>query len=408
MDDRTLYRTILGLAEPWYVAEVEVRPATEEIWVRVELRDGATLVCPDCGQGAPGYDRSVERRWRHLDTCQFRTVLAARVPRVQCAQHGVRQIHVPWAEDRSRFTLLFEALAIRVLRETTVSGLAGLLRLSWEEAAGIFQRAVARGLARRVRERVTVLGVDETSFQKRYDYVTVVADLPRRRVLWVGDHRRQETLAAFWTSLVPAERAGLEAVVMDMWEPYLAATRAALAGEPAAIVFDRYHVAQHLTHAVDLVRRAEQSQLRRAGDDRLDRTRYLWLKGTERRTGADRWRIGQLRRAGLKVGRAWALKEAAAKLWTYHSATWARKYFTRWYGWALRSRLEPIKRVARMMRRYLDGILAYLEHRYTNALSEALNAKIQEIKYRARGYRNRENFRLAILFHCGQLDLNPR
>ena len=195
---------------------------------------------------------------------------------------------------------------------------------------------------------------------------------------------------------------------MDMWDPYIAATRAALAEEPTAIVFDRYHVVQHLTHAVDLVRRAEQGQLRRAGDARLDRTRYLWLKGTARRTGADRWRIGHLRRAGLKVGRAWAIKEAAAKLWGYHSVTWARKYFTRWYGWAMRSRLEPIKRVARMMRRYLDGILAYLDHPYTNALTEALNAKIQEIKYRARGYRNRDNFRSAILFHCGGLDMNPR
>jgi len=328
--------------------------------------------------------------------------------RYKCAAHGVRQIRVPWAEDRSRFTRLFEALAIRVLRETTVAGLAALLRLSWEEAQGIFQRAVARGLARRAREPVGVRGVDETSFQKRYDYVTVVADLARNRVLWVGDHRRQETLAAFWATLAPAERAGLEAVVMDMWEPYLAATRAALAEQPAAIVFDRYHVVQHLTHAVDLVRRAEQAELRRAGDDRLQRTRYLWLKGMKRRTGADRWLIGQLRRAGLKVGRAWAIKEAAAKLWTYHSATWALKYFTRWYGWAIRSRLEPMKRVARMMRRYLDGILAYLRHPYTNALTEALNAQIQEIKYRARGYRNRDNFRSAILFHCGRLDMNPR
>ena len=167
--------------------------------------------------------------------------------RYKCAAHGVRQIRVPWAEDRSRFTRLFEALAIRVLRETTVAGLAALLRLSWEEAQGIFQRAVARGLARRAREPVGVRGVDETSFQKRYDYVTVVADLARNRVLWVGDHRRQETLAAFWATLAPAERAGLEAVVMDLWEPYLAATRAALAEQPAAIVFDRYHVVQHLT-----------------------------------------------------------------------------------------------------------------------------------------------------------------
>jgi transposase len=408
MDDRRLYQTILGLAEPWYVADVEVLTQAEEIRVHVAWREGAAAVCPDCGAPAPGYDRAEERRWRHLDTCQFRTVLCARVPRVACPAHGVRQIRVAWAEDRSRFTLLFEALALRVLRETTLRGMAALLRLTWDEADGIFRRAVARGLARRPREPVAVVGVDETSFQKRHEYVTVVADLARGRVLWVGDHRRQETLAAFWETVPPEERDGLEAVVMDMWDPYIAATRAALAGHPAPIVFDRYHVMHHLTHAVDRVRRAEQAELRAAGDARLNRTRYVWLKGAATRSRADRRLIRQARRAGLKVGRAWALKEAAGKLWAYRSATWALKYFQQWYGWAVRSRLAPMIQVARMMKHYLSGILAYLRHRYTNALTEALNAKIQEIKYRARGYRNRENFRLAILFHCGGLDMNPR
>lgn len=408
MDDRTLYATILGLAEPWYVVDVEVAPEAEEIRVRLELREGTPLVCPDCGEPRPRYDRAEERRWRHLDTCQFRTVLTARVPRVQCGTHGVRQVRVPWAEDRSRFTLLFEALAIRVLRETTVSGLAHLLRLSWDEAEGVFRRAVARGVARREAVPLRVLGIDETSFQKHYEYVTVVADLASPRVLWVGDHRRQETLAAFWETMSPAERQELEAIVMDMWEPYIAATRAAVPNETEKLVFDRYHVAQHLNHAVDLVRRAEHGQRRRCGDQRLGGTRYVWLKGPARRSGADRRLIQQLRRVGLKVGRAWALKEAARKLWSYRSITWARKFFTRWYGWAIRSRLAPMIRVAQMMKRYLAGILAYLRHRYTNALTEALNAKIQEIKYRARGYRNRDNFRLAILFHCGGLDMNPR
>lgn len=206
MDDRTLYQTILGLAEPWYVGAVEVHTDPQEIEVRVDHRPGTTLTCPKCGQAAPGYDRAEERRWRHLDTCQFRTVLVGRVPRVQCGAHGVRQIRVPWAGDRSRFTLLFEALAIRVLQESTLSGLAELLGLSWDEAAGIFRRAVARGLARREREPTRVLGIDETSYQKRHEYVTVVADLARPRVLWVGDQRRQETLAAFWETLPAAER----------------------------------------------------------------------------------------------------------------------------------------------------------------------------------------------------------
>lgn len=205
MDDRQLYETILGLGAPWYVARVELWPAEEEVWVTLELEEGVTLHCPECGVAAPGYDRSAERRWRHLDTCQYRTVLSARVPRVRCAEHGVRQIRVAWAEERSRFTALFEALAIRLLKETTLSGLADLMGLSWDEAEGILKRAVERGLERRDREPLRFVGVDETSFLKRHEYVTVVADLERGAVAWVGDHRRKATLEEYWEGLSEKE-----------------------------------------------------------------------------------------------------------------------------------------------------------------------------------------------------------
>lgn len=408
MDDRTLYRTILGVQPPWRVGEVEVQAAAETVLVHLELEDGTVLHCPTCGAAAPGYDRAEERRWRHLDTCQYQTVLVARVPRVQCPAHGVHQVRVPWAEERGRFTLLFEAWALRLLEETTLTGLARLLGISWGEAEGILARAVARGLARRAQEPVRFLGVDETSFQKRFEYVTVVADLAGKRVVWVGDHRRQETLAGFYAELSAAQRAAIEEVVLDMWDPYIAATREALPDGAARIVFDRYHVMHHLNRAVDEVRRQEQRTLRRQGDDRLTGTKYLWLRGTAPQRAADVRYLRGLAATGLKVGRAWALKEAARRLWAYRSPTWARRFFQQWYGWAVRSRLAAVIRVARMMKRFLPGILGYLRHHHTNALAESLNAKIQELKYRARGYRNRANFRRAILFHCGGLNMDPR
>lgn len=407
MDDRELYETILGLAGPWYVVGVDVRKDEKEVRVQVDLAEGSALSCPECGASSPGYDRGVERRWRHLDTCQYRTVLSARVPRVRCAEHGVRQIRIPWAEERSRFTALFEAFAIRLLRETTLSGLASLMGLSWDEAEGILRRAVERGLERRKREPLRFIGIDETSFQKRHEYVTVVADLERKCVAWVGDHRRRDTLETFWEGLTLEERAGVEEVVMDMWEPYISATTHSVPDGSSKIVFDRFHVAQHLNEAVDKVRRAEHARLRKQGDERLKGTKYIWLRGARRRKREDLIAIRELMRSGLKVGRAWALKEAIRKLWDYTYLGPALKYFRRWYAWAVRSQLPPMIRVAKMMKRHLPGILAYLRNRRTNALSEALNAKIQEIKYRARGYRSRANFRRAILFHCGGLEMNP-
>lgn len=412
MDDRTLYETVLGLRAPWEVLEVEVDTEAEEVRVYVDAVSSATWRCPECGEAAPGYDRSPERRWRHLDTCQFRTILVSRLPRVNCAEHGVRQVRVPWAEDRSRFTALFEAWAIRLLKEGTVAGTAALLGLSWDEAEGIFRRAVRRGLARRCVEPVRVVGIDETSFQKRHEYVTVVADLERERVLWVGDHRRKETLEAYWESRPWSEREGLKAIVMDMWDPFIAATRDTVPNGLSKVVLDRFHVMQQLHRAMDDVRRQEQTELRRAGEterlETLKGSRYTWLKGEGRRSARDEALIRTAQEAGFKVGRAWALKEAARELWNCATPAAARAFFRKWYRWTLDSQLPPLIKAARTLRRYLYGILRYIEQPYTNAMTEGLNSKIQMIKYRAHGYRNRNNFRLAILFHCGGLDMNPR
>lgn len=407
MDDRRLYETILGLSKPWRVSAVEVGTEAGEVRVQLELEGDAVLECPECGKPAPGYDRAAERQWRHLDTCQYRTVLSARIPRVSCPEHGVHQVRVPWAEERSRFTALFESLAIRLLRETTLSGLARVMGLSWDEAEGILERAVARGLARRAEDPLRFVGIDETSFQKRHEYVTIVADLERDRVVWVGDGRRRATIDGFWAELSDEARARIEEVVMDMWQPYIRSTMAALPNGSDKIVIDRFHVAQHLNQAVDRTRRAEHRALSEAGDDRLKATRYIWIKGRAKRRLSEELRIERLRKSGLKVGRAWALKEAIRALWTYRSRAWALKFFRRWYAWAIRSRLPAMIASARMMKRHLPWILNYLRHRHTNALTEGINSKIQEIKYRARGYRNRDNFRRAILFHCGRLNMDP-
>lgn len=412
MDDRTFYQTVLGLPEPWVVESVELRAREEEVRVRVAPRTGAVMKCTECGAVSPGYDRADERSWRHLDTMQYQTILTSRVPRVRCAAHGVRQVRVPWAEERGRFTALFEAWAIRLLHESTVLGVAELLGLSWDEVAHIQARAVARGLSRRGQEPVRVLGVDETSFQKRFEYVTVVNDLERNRVLWVGDHRREATLRAFWESRPIEELRRLRAVVMDMWDPYIAATRESVPHGLSKIVFDRYHVVAHLTAAVGDVRKAEQRELQRTGEAeraaQLKGKRFILVKGKAHRTAADDAQIRALQRAGFKVGRAWAIKEAANILWQCTTVKQALAEFKKWYAWAIRSRLAPIMRAARMMKHYLYGILKFARHRFTNARTEGINSKIQLIKHRARGYRNRENFRNAILFHCGGLDLYPR
>ena len=407
MRDRELYATILGLQAPWTVERVEVDLERNAVHVWLRRDEGTAVECPECSAPRPIYDHR-EREWRHLDTCQLRTQLHARVPRVECPTHGVVQARVPWATLGSQFTALFERLVIDWLQAAAVSAVARRLGISWDETWGIMRRAVSRGLERRGELELTAVGVDEKSFQRRHEYVTVVTDLTTPRVLFVADDRKRESLEAFWAlGLTDAQRAQLEAIAMDMWEPYVQATLAWIPEAAAKIVFDKFHIAKHLNEGVDRVRRTEHRELTQRDDQRLTGTKYDWLRHPDRFSTAA-WRaFAVLRTSNLKVARAWALKETIARLWEYRYVGAARTFFRRWYFWATHSRLAPMIEKAKMLKRHLANVLTYLKHRITNATTEGLNSKIQWIKYTARGFRNRENFKTAIYFHCGGLDLYP-
>lgn len=403
MRDRELYAKILGVDEPWGVADVDLDVEGSRVIVSLSHRREAPLTCPECGRECPGYDAQ-PRRWRHLDTCQFQTILAADVPRCQCPEHGVRQVRVPWAEPGGRFTALFERLAIDWIQAAGRQATARRLGLSWDQADGIMQRAIDRGLARREAVVTPVLGVDEKSFQGR-EFVTVVCDLDGGTVLHVADGRGRESLQNCYDAMTPAQRDGVAAVAMDMHQPYVAATQAAL--PDAAIVFDKFHVAKLAGEAVDQVRRSEAKGLAADGDDTLKGTRYAWLRNPRTESARQRREAAGLRASHLKTARAWALKEELMDLFRYSQPAAARRCFRRWYGWAVRSRLRPMVRLAKTLAARLDLLLNHCRWPITNAVTEALNSTIQWIKYTARGFRSREGFRRAIYFHCAGLHLHP-
>ena len=404
MTETTLYERLLGIAHPWRVHDVRLALEQGDVEVGVEFV-GDTLVCPACGAPCPGYDRR-PRVWRHLDTMQYRTLVRAEVPRVRCAAHGVQQVPVPWADAQARFTALFEAMVIDWLQVASFAAVARQCRLSWDQVAGIQARAVRRGLSRRAVAAAPLVGVDETSFQRRHEYVTVVNDLTalEPRVLYVADGRDRAALDGYFAAVGAAGCAQIEMVAMDMWPAYIGSVHD---HTEAPIAFDTFHIAQHLGAAVDQVRRAENRALQQHGDDRLAKTRYLWLTRPANLTPRQRRTFTPLRMSALRVARAWAIKESALQLWHYRSRGWAERMWSRWYAWAIRSRLEPIKKVARMIKRHWDGVINAVLTNVTNARSEGINAKVQWIKRQACGYRNRERFRNAIYFHLGGLDLYP-
>lgn len=407
MQDRELYRQILGIETPWFVESVELKLEEEEVHVHLDHQEPEAWPCPECGADCRLYDHQPERQWRHLDTCQYQTILHAKPPRIECGKHGVRVSKLPWAEPSSRFTALLERLAIDWLKAASQKAVGERLGLSWDEIHGIMERAVERGLERRKAEALPLLGVDEKAFQRGHKYFTLVNDLVHPRVLHVAEDRTQASLDGFWETLSEEQIASIQAVAMDMWDPYVASVREHVPEAGGKIVYDKFHIAKHLGEAVDRVRRRENKTLRAAGDDRLAGTRYDWLRHPAAMDPRDRREFAALRNSNLKTARAWGLKEAGMALFDYHYERPARKHFHWWHGWAVRSRLQPMIEVARMLKRRFENILTYLRHRITNAASESINSKIQWVKYTARGFRNKKNFQIAIYFHCGGLDLAP-
>jgi transposase len=408
MRDTELYQQVLGLSAPWAVSRVELSTEGGRIDVWAEHPRGTRFACPECSLELSVYDHGDEREWRHLDTCQFLTFLHARPPRVECPTHGVRQVSVPWAEPMSRFTILFERLAVDVMGATNVTRAGQLLHTSWDETWGLMARAVQRGQGAKAATVPTHLGVDEKSAGRGQDYITVVSDLERGTVEYIADERKKSSLDGYFDQFSPEQLTRIEAVGMDMWEPFALSVRDHLDDADDKIVFDRYHIMGYLTKAVDTVRKSENRALVAVGDKSLTGTRYLWLHSAENLPERHRERFGVLRGGDLKTGRAWAIKESFRWFYDYRLRGWGEKHFNAWYFWATHSRLQPVIDAAKTLKRHEAGLLSFFAHRITSAGAEGLNSKIQAIRVSARGFRNRANFKTAIYFHCGGLELYPQ
>ena len=400
------YALLLGIGSPWEIKNVELKLAEKKVEIELGWQWGQDAKCPECGRACSIHDCAPERTWRHLDVMQFTTVLRARTPRAACPEHGVKTMTVPWAAPQGRFTLLFERFAVDVLLASgSVSQACALLGIGWETAQEIMRRAVERGLERRQLEGLKHLGMDEKSFRRGQSYITLLTDLAQSRVLDVVEERTGEAADQLWETLSPEQKQAVEAVAVDMWEPFIQTIQRQV--PEADIVHDKFHVSKYLGDAVDQVRRQEHKELMAQGDETLKGTRQLWLYNPQHFSADQAEEFAALKDLQLKVARAWAAKELFSKFWDYQEEGCARRFFKDWFGWVSRSRLKPVIEVAQMLKRHLAELLTYLKHHITNAVTEGLNSKIQSLKAAARGFRNFRNYRIRILFFCGKLQLYP-
>lgn len=399
------YGMLLGIGSPWRVKRAALEISNRQIDIEVEHDPKKPVCCPECGKECPRHDHAPERCWRHLDVMQFTTQIRARIPRCECPVHKVVTIKAPWAEPGSRFTLMFEAFAVQVLlASSSVVQAVELLALDWDSLQRIMTRAVERGLARRSLDEVTAVGLDEKSFGRGHDYVSIMTDLSARRVLDVVPERTTEAAKALWDCLPAEQRCEVKAAAMDMSAGFATATREK--APQADIVYDRFHISQHLNEAVDKVRRDENRRLLENGDESLKNTKFFWLQG-DPIAPDNALRFELLCSRELKTSKAWYFKEVFVEFWCQPDSLCAHRFFDDWYFAAIRSKIEPIKKVARMLRNHLAGLLSYFDHRITNAITEGFNSRIQAIKAAARGFRSFNNYRTRILFFCGKLDLSP-
>jgi len=388
---------------------VELKVREGLVAIHARHRDDAEWQCPDCAKAAPPLDHVKQRVWRHLDSCQLKTFMHAWIPSVRFERHGVRQVKVPWALPGSRFTALMERMIIDVIHQcSTLGGACAVMRVSWDEASGVMNRAVQRGLSRRQADVVRHIGVDEKAFCKGHSYMTIVSDLENATVQYVGVNRTAESLAGYYAGLTAEQRGGIEAVAMDMWEPFVKATRQGLPLSQEKIVFDCFHIIKQINGAVDKVRLAEHREMSSWGCGLLKGTKHMWLYGKENLPEKYRRDFAVVKDANLRTARAWAIKETLRELWSQKNKPAAGKFFGDWFGWAKRSQLTPVKKVADMIKSSLASVLNYFGHRITNDVAEGLNSRIMTIKRKCCGFRSTENFKTAIYLHCGGLNLYPQ
>ena len=302
VQDTELYRHLLGIVAPWTVDHVQLDAKERRVDVWATHPPGERWPCPECGQALSLFDHAEERVWRHLDSCAFHTFLHARVPRVECPQHGKLQVRVPWAEHNSRFTALFERWSIQVMQQTDTAAAAELLGISWDEAWGIQERAVARGLLAKPPLTLRKMGVDEKAVGHGQDYATLVYNLETSTVEWVGEERKKETLDLFFQSLTPEQRTAIEAVGLDMWDPFISSIQEHVPGAMEKMVFDRFHIMKHANEGVDKVRKSENQELLKDDDPTLKGTKYLWLYRGRNLPERHRDRFGTLMELHLRAG----------------------------------------------------------------------------------------------------------
>lgn len=400
----TVLNKVLNIQGLW-VRGLKLIPENSELWFLVAPRWRISR-CGGCGQRVHHRHDRTWRSWRHLDCWDQRTVLRYAIWRVRCPRCGVRTEQVPWAEPGSRYTRAFEQQVAWLAQSCDLTTVAEYFRISWATVRSIVHRVVRTAWdGDRSLDGLRVIGVDEISYRRHHHYLTVVVDHFSGRVVWAGKDRKVKTLLRFFRHLGPERAAQLEAISADMWEAYLIVLRKK--APQARVIFDRFHIVRHLNDAVTKVRQ----QLVRDADPQTRRnlrhTRFPVLRSPQSRTPKDQQVLEEQVRANRQLYRAMLLKDDFMDLYTYRREGWAKRFLIGWLNRAMYSKIEPIKKVARMIRNHLDGVLGWVKWRISNGRLEGMNNRIRLLSHRSFGLHSAGALISLVYLCCGGIELNP-
>jgi len=398
--EKELFGAALGIEEPVYIDEIAFDSAEGELHIHMNFRRGGRFPCSDCGaDGQPVHD-TVKKTWRHLNFFQYKCYIHLRTPRTKCPKCGERLWIPPWGRKQSGFTVLFEAFVMALAKEMPMSRIGELVGEQDTRVWRIVRHHVGKAYEKKEFSAVEKVGCDETSSRKGHNYVTVFADMDSGKVLFATEGKDSNTIKAFAEELPKHEAKAeqIKEVTIDMSPAFIAGTRDYLPN--ASVTFDKFHVIQSLNKAQDEVRRTEQKK-----NPLLKRSRYIWLKNPENLTRAQKKHMESLRFENLKTAKVYQMKLTFQDIYrTIKEPETAEEAIKKWLSWAARSRIEPIKAFAKMIKAHFAGILRYFTSRLTSGAMEGINSRIQEIKRRARGYRNINNFIAMIYLEAAGLD----
>lgn len=403
MDTLNLFTTALNLDEPWTVSDVNFLETDKgmELHIYIGFTKGGQFSCPvdNCQETATAYD-TTRRTWRHLNFFQYKTFIHADLPRTKCPDHGVQTVHVPWARPGSGFTLLFEGWVVELAKHLTVSRIAKMIDEHDTRLWRFIKHYVNEARELEDYSDVTAIGIDETS-KKGHNYITVAVDLEQRKVINVTPGKDSKTVDNFVEDFKKhgGNPGMINIITCDMSLGFKKGIKENF--KNSNTVIDKFHVVKHANEAVDKVRKEEVKT-----NSVLKKTKYIWLKNDNNLTEYQKKKKFNLSKLNLKTSRAYNMRLALQGIYeSCVTVEQAKEGLKKLCSWMMHSRLEPMKAFAKTIRNHWEEILNYFRFRYTNAILEGMNSIIQNIKTRARGFRNDEYFKTLIYLVCGKLKL---